>query len=228
MMGMGGNTMGNPFMNPLAAPFLYGSMLPATQQSTGSMGMTQQQMGLMLLAGQSKQMLGAKDQRSIEWCATWRGGRGASPPAGNGHRRAGHDPAARRSGGPLFQSHVAETAYPARASTTGQISIIRKLGDENILGGFDLSERVIVPIVSLVKTDPTILCGSAVPAEASLTVNSLPWRWVRRPEVVSGCVEFLKPRRRAFGRCQNAGRKRCMGTARIVYRRAGWLALLAF
>jgi hypothetical protein len=57
MMGMGGNTMGNPFMNPMAAPFLYGSMLPATQQSTtGSMGMTQQQMGLMLLAGQAQMM----------------------------------------------------------------------------------------------------------------------------------------------------------------------------
>ena len=55
MMGTGGNTMGNPFMNPMAAPFLYGSMLSPTQQQ--SMGFTQQQMGMMMLAGQA-QMLG--------------------------------------------------------------------------------------------------------------------------------------------------------------------------
>ncbi len=55
MMGMGGSTTGNPMMNPMAAPFLYGSMLSTTQQQ--SMGITQQQMGLMMLAGQA-QMLG--------------------------------------------------------------------------------------------------------------------------------------------------------------------------
>ena len=46
IMGMGGPTT-NPFTNPMAAPLLYGSMFP----------MTQQQAGLMMLAGQS-QMLG--------------------------------------------------------------------------------------------------------------------------------------------------------------------------
>jgi hypothetical protein len=44
MMGTGGNNM---FMNPMASPFLYGSMFP----------MTQQQQGMMMLAGQA-QMLG--------------------------------------------------------------------------------------------------------------------------------------------------------------------------
>ena len=41
MMGTGGNNM---FMNPMAAPFLYGSMFP----------MTPQQQGMMMLAGQRK------------------------------------------------------------------------------------------------------------------------------------------------------------------------------
>jgi hypothetical protein len=46
MMGMGGSTMGNgnSFMNPMNAPFLYGSMFP----------MTQQQAGFMMLAGQAQ------------------------------------------------------------------------------------------------------------------------------------------------------------------------------
>jgi hypothetical protein len=47
MMGTGGRTMSNPFMNPMASPLLYGSMFP----------MTQQQAGVMMLAGQA-QMLG--------------------------------------------------------------------------------------------------------------------------------------------------------------------------
>ena len=48
MMGMGGGTtMTNPTMNPMASPFLYGSMFP----------MTQQQAGMLMLAGQA-QMLG--------------------------------------------------------------------------------------------------------------------------------------------------------------------------
>ena len=38
--------------------------------------------------------------------------------------------------------------------TTGRIGTIRKLDDKNILRGFDLSKRAIVPIVSLVKSDP--------------------------------------------------------------------------
>jgi hypothetical protein len=47
-MGMGGGTtMTNPTMNPMASPLLYGSMFP----------MTQQQAGVLMLAGQS-QMLG--------------------------------------------------------------------------------------------------------------------------------------------------------------------------
>ncbi len=55
MMGMGGNTMGNPFMNPMAAPFLYGSMLATSPQQTG--GFTPQQTGMLMLAAQA-QMLG--------------------------------------------------------------------------------------------------------------------------------------------------------------------------
>jgi hypothetical protein len=55
MMGMGGNTMGNPFMNPMAAPFLYGSMAAGTSQQTG--GITPQQTGMLMLAAQA-QMLG--------------------------------------------------------------------------------------------------------------------------------------------------------------------------
>ncbi len=47
MMGMAGTTMSNPFMNPMASPLLYGSMFP----------MTQQQAGVMMLAGQA-QILG--------------------------------------------------------------------------------------------------------------------------------------------------------------------------
>ena len=35
MMGMGGTTMSNPYMNPMASPFLYGSMFPMTQQQAG-------------------------------------------------------------------------------------------------------------------------------------------------------------------------------------------------
>src|SRR6516162_6884488 len=51
MMGMGatasGNTvMNNPTMNPMASPLLYGSMFP----------MTQQQAGLLMLAGQAQMM----------------------------------------------------------------------------------------------------------------------------------------------------------------------------
>ena len=52
MMGMGGSGMGgsamtNPTMNPMASPLFYGSMFP----------MTQQQAGVLMLAGQA-QMLG--------------------------------------------------------------------------------------------------------------------------------------------------------------------------
>jgi hypothetical protein len=47
MMGMGGGTMGNPMMNPMASPMMYGSMFP----------MTQQQAGVLMLAGQA-QMFG--------------------------------------------------------------------------------------------------------------------------------------------------------------------------
>jgi hypothetical protein len=47
MMGMGGTTMTNPTMNPMASPLLYGSMFPMTQQQTG----------VLMLAGQA-QMLG--------------------------------------------------------------------------------------------------------------------------------------------------------------------------
>jgi hypothetical protein len=54
MMGMGGNANGNPFMNPMAAPFLYGSMLATTPSQTG---ITPQQTGMLMLAAQA-QMLG--------------------------------------------------------------------------------------------------------------------------------------------------------------------------
>lgn len=48
MMGMGGGTtMSNPTMNPMASPLFYGSMFPMTQQQTG----------VLMLAGQA-QMLG--------------------------------------------------------------------------------------------------------------------------------------------------------------------------
>jgi hypothetical protein len=60
-----------------------------------------------------------------------------------------------------------------KASTIGRIGIIRKLADKNILGGIDLSERAIVPILSLVNTDPPPF-GSAPRTEANQTVNSLP------------------------------------------------------
>jgi hypothetical protein len=53
-----------------------------------------------------------------------------------------------------------------KAFTTGKIGIIRKLADKNILGGFDLSERAIVPILSLDKTDPAPF-GSAPRMEAN-------------------------------------------------------------
>src|SRR5262245_1760393 len=45
--GMGSSPMSNPTMNPVASPLLYGSMFP----------MTQQQAGVLMLAGQA-QMLG--------------------------------------------------------------------------------------------------------------------------------------------------------------------------
>ncbi len=55
MMGMGGNSMGNPFMSPMAAPFLYSSMAAGTSTQTG--GITPQQTGMLMLAAQA-QMLG--------------------------------------------------------------------------------------------------------------------------------------------------------------------------
>ena len=61
-----------------------------------------------------------------------------------------------RSGCEVLQSDVAQVRASRKASTTGRISIIRKLGDKNNLRGFDLSERLIVPIVSPVKVDPRL------------------------------------------------------------------------
>jgi polysaccharide export outer membrane protein len=113
-----------------------------------------------------------------------------------------------------------------KASTIGQISTIRKLRDKNILGSFDLSEGLIVPIVSIVKTDP-LPFGSAPRARANLTVNGLPSRLDRHAGIVAGCGG-PQTSGQLFGRCRNAGRKRCMDTARTVYRRAGLVALLAF
>jgi len=76
MTGMGGTMMGNgnAFMNPMATPFLYGSMFP----------MTQQQAGVMMLAGQA-QMLGIGSGQLS----------GVRPGAGKGRQQ---QPAARNRG----------------------------------------------------------------------------------------------------------------------------------
>ena len=213
----GDGRVNNMFMNPMASPFLYGSMFP----------MTPQQQGMMMLAGQA-QMLGIG---SGQLSGVRPGGHGVRGTASR-QTAVRTVPAARPGSAWRSGRHVTSIARRTgrasrKAFTTGRISIIRKLGDKNILRGFDLSERAIVPIVSLVKTDPPHF-GSAPRAEANLTVNSLPSRMGRHPGIVAGWFRSSITAGRLFGRCRNAGRKRCMDTARIVYRRAGWLALLAF
>ena len=218
MMGMGGTTMGNPFMNPMASPFLYGSMFP----------MTQQQAGVMMLAGQAQMLgIGSGQLSGVRPGGIAAGGvRGRQTQTVGGASR--YDPSAWRAGGSLLQPHVAEAAHPARLLQPAESALSASWRDKNILRGFDLSERAIVPIVSLVKTDPALF-GSAARAEANLTVNSLPFAM---GPASGNCLRVLRGRSSPvgglFGRCRNAGRKRCMDTARIVYRRAGWLALLAF
>jgi hypothetical protein len=74
MLGTGANNM---FMNPMASPFLYGSMFPMTQQQTG----------MMMLAGQA-QMLGIGSGRLS-------GTRPGGPATGAAKRRMQAVPGAR-------------------------------------------------------------------------------------------------------------------------------------
>ena len=141
MMGTGGNNM---FMNPMAAPFLYGSMFPTTPQ----------QQGMMMLAGQA-QMLGIGSGR----LSGTRSGQAAVAARQRQMRGVpGIAPRPISLAVWLRSTSIGRRTGRAsrKASTTGRISIIRKLGDKNNLRGFDLSERLIVPIVSPVKVDPRL------------------------------------------------------------------------
>ena len=80
------------------------------------------------------------------------------------------------------------SAGSLKVITPGKIATIRKLPGKKNRGVFDLSERAIVPIVSLVKSDPArngsaVSCRSESNQRTGWAVDRFWDRWELCPEV---------------------------------------------
>ena len=101
-MGTGGiSTTNSMFTNPMASPMLYGSMFP----------MTQQQAGIMMLAGQA-QMLGIGSGQLSGVRPGGAGRRGRQAQTGGEESRQLRD--TWRAGGTVLQPHDSDGAHPSR------------------------------------------------------------------------------------------------------------------
>ena len=162
-------------MNPMAAPYLYGSMFPMTQQQSGHDDACR-------AGADDGNRLGAIERRAARRRP---GARAATAPqstvAGRGTANQPGGLAAR-----YFNRHDGQKPRIPQSFYNRQNRTIRKLRDKNNPRGFDLSERAIVPIVSLVKTDPP-LCGSAASCGSEFDGEQQPWAiGIWDPGIVAG------------------------------------------